>query len=590
VPWQRVHYSPVRYVDELTSTVKEQLALVYRTKDLIGFAIRQRLAEGYTWSDFRNDARASIQLFVITLPLTLALAVALGVPPQFGLYGAMIGGVVAPLVGGSRFLVTGTTAALTVVLFPVVQQFGIRGLLLTGFFAGIILVALGIARFGRFMQVIPHPVTTGLVAGMALLLGLSQLRDVLGIAQPKFANAVDTIRMISGNISNVQFTDLAIAVFTGAVMIACGKIHRRIPAALVAVAAAAIAGVIIHRVAPTWNFASIGSAFEFKFADETIRGISPLPPLPTVSWISLNYDLVRALLPSAFALAMITAITSSMAAVVADGIRGSQQEPNADLLALGIANIASPLFGGVAVAGAVARTSLNVRTKATSPLAAVMQAVWLLLAVVLLAPLLSHVPISALATLLLLVAYNMFEARHIARLLRVAPRSDATIMVTCFLLTVFFDLTTAISIGLGLAALLFMRRMAMLTSVKLSNQETRSAETAEIPAGVRMYEIAGPMFFGAAKTAFANMRSGASKSHTVIISMRGVPIMDATGLVALETALDRLYRDGQQVILCGLQPDIGAFLDQAGIRRTPGKLAFAPDNETAIKMALSSGG
>jgi sulfate permease, SulP family len=573
----------VRYVDELTSAVREQLALVYRTKDLFGFAVRQRLAEGYSWADFRNDARASAELFLLALPLTLALAVALDVPPQFGLYGAMIGGITTPLLGGSRFLVTGTTAALTVVLLPVVHQFGMTGLLLTGLFSGIILVALGVARFGRFMQLIPHPVTTGLVAGIAVLLALSQISDLLGLAQPHVTNVVASVGMLRQQFVSVSGGDMIMVAVTSSILLALRKLDSRIPVALIAILSCALTATLLRYVAPSLHVATIGSAYEFRFADETIRGIPPLPPLPSVSWLSLDYNMIRALLPSAFAVAVLTAITSSMAAVVADGARGSQHEPNADLIALGVANISAPFFGGVAIAGAVARTTRNVRTLATSPFAAALHAGWLLVAVVLLAPLLAHVPLAALATLLVVVSYHMFEARHIARLIRVAPRSDVAVMLVCFALTVFFDITTAISIGLALAALLFMRRMAILTKVSI---ETRASETVDLPPGVTMYEIAGPMFFGAANTAFSNMRTRAAKSHTVIISMRGVPIMDATGLVALESTLDRLQRDGQQVILCALQPDISRFLDAAGIKLVPGKLAFAPDSETAVKIAV----
>ncbi len=580
----------MRYVDELTSAVKQQLALAYRTKDLLGWGLRQRFREGYKLGDFRADARASLAIFLVALPLALALGVAVDLPPQYGLYSAIIAGIAAPLLGGSRFVVTGPTAGLVVVLLPIVHKFGFIGLLLTGFLAGMILVLLAIARFGRMLQFIPHPVATGLTTGLAISLAVLQLRDSLGLRMPRPDGAVDGINAVASNLHTISYGDAAIAGFTLIAIVVINKYVRRAPAALLAVVLAAIGAAMLHKWVPGFRAATIAQSFDFAFGNETISGIPPLPPLPAWPWhrggvhVAIDFALIRALLPSAFAIAILAAISGLTAAVVADGLGNTEHEPNAELLALGIANMLCPLFGGLAATGTVARTARNIRAGARSPLAAAMHAGLLLAAVAVFAPLLRHIPLAALSAMLLVVAWNMAEGRHVLRLLRIAPRADVMIMLTCLGLTVAFDITTAVSVSVVLAALLFMRRMAVLTSVTL---ETRVTPTLELPPGVRFYDVAGPLFFGAAKTAFENLRHSKQPGHTVIISMRSVPIMDATGLVALESAIDRLHRDNQHVILVGLRAEMVAMLEQAGLRRSPGRLTFAPDAETAASMAMA---
>ncbi len=578
----------MRYVDELTSAVKQQLALAYRTKDLLSWGLRQRLREGYKLQDFRADARASIAIFMVALPLALALGVAVDLPPQYGLYSAIVAGIITPLLGGSRFVVTGPTAGLVVVLLPIVHKFGFIGLLITGFLAGIILTLLATARFGRLLQFIPHPVATGLTTGLALSLAVLQLRDSLGLRMPRPDGAIEGLSDTMRNLGSANYGDIGVALFTLVALIVISKYVRRAPAALLAVALASVGALLLHKLWPGFHAATIEQSFDFAFGNETIRGIPPLPPLPALPWhrggihVDIDFALIKALLPSAFAIAILAGISGLNAAVVADGLANTEHEPNSELLALGIANLVCPFFGGLAAAGAVARTATNIRAGARSPLAAAMHGALLMAAVAVFAPLLRHVPLAALSAILLVVAWNMAEGRHVLRLLRIAPRADVMTMLTCLGLTVAFDITTAVAVSVVLAALLFMRRMAVFTSVTL---ETRVTPSIELPPGVRYYEVAGPLFFGAAKTAFENLRRSHQAGQTVIISMRAVPIMDATGLVALESAIDRLHRDNQQVILVGLRPELVVLLEQAGIRRIPGRLAFAPDAETAASMA-----
>jgi SulP family sulfate permease len=293
--------------------------------------------------------------------------------------------------------------------------------------------------------------------------------------------------------------------------------------------------------------------------------------------------MIRELLPSALAIAMLGAIESLMSAVVADGMSGTEHDPNSELIALGIANIVCPFFGGIAATGALARTATNIRAGARSPLSAAFHAVFLLACTIVLAPLVGYLPMAALAGLLVIVARNMSDARHFFRLTRVAPGNDVMVMMICFGLTVVFDMVISVTFGVLLAALMFMRRMAMMTRIDLKSvTDTR----AEVPDGVRVYEIAGPLFFGAAKTAMEMLHVTGGKDHTIILAMQHVPTMDATGLVALESVLDRLHRSNIKVIFAGLTEEVHEILERAGIKRAPGKLAYAPDVETAISMAI----
>jgi sulfate permease, SulP family len=578
----------MRYVDELTGALKSQLSLAYRTKDLIAYGLRSRLNEGYSARDFKADAKASIAVGMVAVPVSLALAIAVGVPPQYGLYTAIIAGVMCALLGGTRTQVTGPTAALIVVMMPIVTKFGIAGLLLAGMMAGVILTGMGLARMGRLLQFIPHPVTTGFTAGVAVVIALFQLRPLLGLQLPRTDGTVAYLLQLSRHLGQSNGWDVVIGCATLLLLIGLPYITRRVPAIVLALVVISIAVVVLRHWIPGFHVATIGGSFTATVDGQMIRGVPPLPPLPLLPWrvgdgIELNYSIIRELLPSAFAIAMLGAIESLTSAMISDGMSGSKHDPNSELIALGLANIVCPFFGGIAATGALARTATNLRAGATSPVAAALQGVFILACTIVLAPLLGYLPLAALAAVLILLAREMSEIRHFARLLRIGQRSDVLVMLTCFVLTVGFDMVFAVTVGVVLAAMLFMRRMAVLTKVVL---DTHSTESYSLPSGVQLYEVAGPLFFGAAKRAMDALHNSGRNVETLILSMSHVPTMDATGLVALESTLDRLFRSRTKVIIAGLQPEIADLLERAGIKRIPGKLAFAPDVDTAISMAI----
>ncbi len=585
----------LRYAEELTDAVKQQLALAYSAKDLLAFGLRSRLREGYTAKDFRADLMSALVVGVVALPLSMALAIACDVPPQHGLYTAIIAGIVCSLLGGTQFQVTGPTAAFVVILLPIVHKFGLGGLLVAGMLAGLMLIGMGLARMGKLMQFVPHPVTSGFTMGIAIVIGVLQLKDVFGVKLPRTEGVFEYVGALVEARHAFNYWDVGIAALTLALLLYLPRIIKRIPVPLIALSAAALVTLLLgHFVPAGWGFdvTTIGSKFTYPLGGgEVGHGIPPLPPMPLLPWqvtdaghpgFSLDWQMIRELMPSAFAIAMLGAIESLMAAVVADGMTGHRHDPNSELIALGIGNIICPFFGGIAATGALARTATNIRAGARSPLSATMHSIFILACTIALAPLVSYLPMAALAALLIIVARNMSEARHFFRLARIAPKHDVIVMLTCFGLTVVFDMVIAVTVGVVLAALLFMRRMSVLTKAELENPTL----SIHVPSGIRVYEIAGPLFFGAAKSAMETLHTVGDKDHTYILDMRNVPTMDATGLVALESVIDRLHRSKIKIIFAGLTPDMSELFARAGIKRELGKIAYAPDVETAVSMAI----
>jgi SulP family sulfate permease len=575
-----------RYRDEFLGS----LSFVRAT---LGHGLRTRLQEGYRRADLRADLMAGLVVGVVALPLSMALGIASGATPQSGLYTAIIAGVLCAVLGGTRVQVTGPTAAFVALLVPVVTKFGIGGLLLAGFMAGLLQLGMGLTRMGRLIEFVPHPVTTGFTAGIAVVIATLQLKDVFGLNLPHAPESyLERWQMFWAARHTASLWEALIAAVTLGLLLVVPRITTRVPAPLIALTAASLLAAALTRWLPGFEVATIASRFHTEVGGQLVAGIPPVPPMPLLPWtlpgpggvpFALDFATLQALLPSAFAIAMLGAIESLLAAVIADGLGGTRHDPNAELMALGIANMVCPFFGGIAATGALARTATNLRAGATSPLSAVFHSVFVLASTVVLAPLVSHLPMAALAALLLVVARNMAEVDHFAHLLRVAPRSDVVVLLVCFVLTVVFDMVVAVGVGVVLAALLFMKRMAEITDVRL---DTRTTVKMELPPEVMLYEIAGPLFFGAAQKAISTLESLRRSPTAVILYMAQVPVMDATGLVALETLLAKLRRFGHKVVLTGLNPRVKQMVDRAGIVREAGRLAFAPDLETALSIAL----
>lgn len=552
----------------------------------------------YRGRHLRADLLAGLTVGVVALPLSMALAIAVGVPPQYGLYTAIVAGAVIALTGGSRFQVSGPTAAFVVVLAPVTATHGVGGLLVATALAGVLLLGLGVLRLGRLIQFVPYPVTAGFTAGIGLVIALLQLPDLLGVALPHgLHETLDKVAALAERLPEASAATALLGLGTLAGLLLVPRLTRAVPAALIVLPLAAVATWAL-REAGVDGIETIADRFDYLVTGAdgvTLRvpGVPQIPPVPLLPWelpgpdgapVGLSIDLIRSLLPAAVAIALLGAIESLLSAVVADASTGTEHDPDAELIGQGLGNLIAPFFGGFAATGALARTATNVRAGAQSPLAAVVHAVFVLVAIVALAPLLGALPMTALAAMLLVVAWNMAEVRHVFHALRTSPRSDALVLVTCLALTVAFDMIVAVAVGFALASLLFMRRMIEVSGVNLFAPHATSGGAS---GGVLVYAIAGPLFFGAAQKAMSALQAIGSDVHTVVFDLSRVPAIDATGLVNLRSALDRLSRRGVRVILGGVAPQPATALARAGLVDAPGHLAVRADLDEALALAAA---
>ncbi|MEW5850061.1 MAG: C4-dicarboxylic acid transporter DauA [Myxococcota bacterium] len=562
-------------------------------------ALRESLAQGYDGTKLRADIMAGLVVGVVALPLAMALAIASGVPPQHGLYTSIVAGGLIALLGGSRTQVSGPTAAFVVILAPISAQFGLAGLMLATVMAGVILFGLGLFRMGRLIQFIPYPVTTGFTAGIAVVIATLQLKDFLGLTVAQMPeHYVGRVAALARALPTLRGPDLLVGALTMTILLGWPKVTKKVPAPLVALTGAAVLAHLAALLVPGFEVATIGTRFSYQSADGAVLpGIPRLPPLPVLPWtlpgagglpMGLSFELVNELLPSAFAIAMLGAIESLLSAVVADGMAGTKHDPDAELMAQGVGNMVAPFFGGFAATGAIARTATNIRSGAVSPIASVVHALFVLVAVLALAPLVAYLPMASLAAILLLVAWNMSEAKHFVYMFRVAPRSDVTVLLTCFLLTVVFDMVVSVTAGVLLASLLFMRRMAEISGARLVTEEHPSLRQ-PLPPGVVLYEIAGPLFFGAAEKAMSSLNAIGGKPRVVILDVTAVPAMDATGLVNFESALRRLGRLHALIIVSGLQSQPASVLARAGVVEREGALVFCRTMEDALARVGGDG-
>lgn len=551
-------------------------------------AWRQTWRAGYTLERLRGDLVAGLTVGIIAIPLAMALAIAVGVPPQHGLYTVLVAAPLIALTGGSRFNVSGPTAAFVVILLPITQQYGLGGLLLCTMLAGLILIALGLMRAGRLIQYIPYPVILGFTAGIGVVIATLQLKDLLGLTTVGQAkHYIEQLGELIVALPSARLGDGIIGVTCLAVLIAWPRWVPRVPGHLVALLVGALLGLALEHGG--WPVATLGERFSYVVDGISHPGIPPF--LPSFDWpwnlpdgqghpLALSYDLIRQLLGPAFAIAMLGAIESLLCAVVADGMTGSKHDPNAELIGQGLGNVVAPLFGGITATAAIARSATNVRSGASSPLAAIIHSLVVLLAMVLLAPLFSYLPMAALAALLVIVAWNMSEAGHVLHTLRIAPRSDVLVLLTCLSLTVLFDMVMAVAVGLLLAAGLFIKRMSELTDSAELPRHFHQA-LLEMPEHVRCYAIRGPLFFGAAEKALDVLRKFDPGVRVVVVEMSAVPMLDMTALAAFENILKDYRKQGIGLILVATAPRVRLKLRRAGIHREQRKLAYVQTLEQA---------
>ncbi len=540
-------------------------------------AIRETWEQGYRFPDFFADLGAGLSIGIIAIPMTMAVAIACGVQPEHGLYGAIIAGPLIGLLGGSRLSISGPVAELAVLIYPVVYQFGFGGLMLVTWMAGLILLAMGLAKLGRVIEFIPYPVTTGFIAGTGVVICALQIKDFFGLdllVQPKYF--VDRLLGLAAAFPTWKIGDTTVGIITLMVMIFWPRLKLRIPAHLIAMVVGSLAGMALPLISPEWSFETIGSRY---------GGIPQTLPQLFSFKATLDLEAIRILFSSAFAIAMLCSIKALLCAVVLDGMTGTKHNPNAELIAHGIGNLVLPFFGGIASTSALSRSVANLRVGARSPIAAVIHGVAILLVILIFAPFLSYLPMAALAALLLMAAWQIFDFQHCLQIVRVGTRSDVAVLLICFGLTVLLDMVIAVGVGMVLAALLFMKQMANITGGRWLLEAKHWNMKKRLPAHVMVYEVSGPLFFGAAEKAMSTLREHSSGLKVLILQMHGVPTIDISGVVALQSALESLHQKRIFVILSEVQAQPMEALKRAGLEPDGEKLAIAENMQSSIQLA-----
>jgi SulP family sulfate permease len=511
-------------------------------------ALRESFKEGYKLANLKKDFIAGMVVSLVALPLSMALSIAVGLPPEHGIYTAIIAGTIVALLGGSRTQVTGPTAAFVVVLAPIVAEFGLRGIIWCQILAGIMLLMMGISKLGRYINFMPYPVTTGFTAGIALVIFTLSLNDFLGLGIAKMEGSfLYKASQILDALPSLNYAEAGVGFVTLLLIVGLERRIRFLPSPLIGIVGGSLLGYYLNQnglhvetimMRFKGGIPSDMPQFHFPGSD------SALFALPTTSEISTY-------LGSAFVIAVLAGLESLLSATVADGMKGTKHNPNAELNALGIGNIFSGLFAGIPATGAIARTSANIQNGANSPFAAVIHALFILLFVVALTPWINQIPMASLAALLVVVAYRMSHYKQFYRIIKIAPKTDIVVLVICFSLTVLVDMVAGVTAGIVLAALLLVKNVTDATNIELTSGKDNDDEV-KLPRGTMVYNIDGPLFFGTVEKALDRYNFiKAGKVKKLIIDIRDVPFVDMTGLVAFKSMILSLTKNKIEVAICG---------------------------------------
>ena len=521
-----------------------------------------------------NDIIAGIIVAIIALPLSIALAIASGVSPEKGLYTAIVAGFVISLLGGSNVNISGPTAAFATIVAGIVATYGTEGLVIATIMAGLILVVMGLCKFGVLIKYIPYTITTGFTSGIALTIVIGQLKDFMGLTFAEGTHAVETMEKLSAvanSISTINWQSVSVGAFAVLVLVFWPKINKKIPGSLIAV----ILGTVLVKVC-NLNVNTIGDLY-------TISASAPTPSIP-----GFDFATVKELIPSAFTIAILAGIESLLSCVVSDSMINDRHNSNTELIAQGVGNICSGIFGGIPATGAIARTAANVKNGGRTPVAGMVHALVLLLVLVVLMPYAAWIPMPVIAAILFVVAYNMSEWRHFAGVCKNAPKSDIAVLILTFVLTVVFDLVVAIEIGLLVAVFLFMKRMTDVTHIRpwTRNDEHLSKDDGrlkEIPAKTQVYEIHGPMFFATSdKLLSIPIKSGVK---VVIFRMRNIPALDVSALRALKQVYHLCLEQNITVLFSHVNEQPLSVMKKAGFYDEVGEGNFLANIDEALEKA-----
>lgn len=537
----------------------------------------------YDKKTFMSDLMAGIIVGIVALPLAIAFGIASGVTPEKGIITAIVAGLVISLFGGSKVQIGGPTGAFIIIIYGIIQKYGFEGLTIATLMAGFFLVLFGLLRLGTIIKYIPYPIVVGFTSGIAVTIFTTQIKDLFGLTLP--SNPSDFIEKWGVYLQNFNTIDpwcALIGVASVAVIAVTPRFSKKIPGSLIAIILMTIVALLLKNFAGVLSIETIGD--RFSISNE----------LPAAQVPDMNWETIKSLVSPAITIAILGAIESLLSATVADGVIGDHHDSNTELVAQGLANIASPLFGGIPATGAIARTMTNINNGVKTPVAGIIHAVVLLLIFLFLMPLAKYIPMACLAGVLVVVSYGMCGWRSFLELMK-NPKSDVTVLLITFFLTIIFDLTIAIEVGLIIACLLFMKRMSETTDVKAITEEIDLNQDAEfstgnldhliIPQGVEVYEINGPYFFGAGNKFEEIMASFGDRPKVRIIRMRKVPFVDSTGIHNLTNLCEMSKKEGIQIVLSGVREKVNGQLEHAGFYHLIGEENICSHIKLALKRA-----
>ena len=541
--------------------------------------------KGYNLDSFSKDFMAGIIVGIVAIPLAIAFGIASGVGPTEGLVTAIIAGLLISIFGGSKVQIGGPTGAFIVIIYGIIQQFGLGGLAIATVMAGVMLVLMGIFKLGSIIKFMPYPIIVGFTGGIAITIFSTQMNDLFGMGIENVpANFIDKWVCYFHNIGNINWWSFAVGILSILIIVYTPKFSKKIPGSLLAIVIMTLACWLLERFAGVTSISTIGDLY-------TLPSGLPEWRLPSIPEGETIFSTMQSLLPVAFTIAMLGAIESLLSAMVADGVIGDKHNSNTELIGQGIANIVVPFFGGIPATGAIARTMANINNGGRTPIAGVVHTVVLLCVLLLLGGLVGAIPMPCLAGVLIMVSYNMSGWRTILSMCR-QSRSDIAVLFTTLLLTVIFDLTIAIEIGLVLAVVLFMRRIMETTHISVlkdklgvHNDGEADDENLAIPESVEVYEIDGPFFFGVA-TKFEELARTRSNAKVRVIRMRKVSFIDATGLHNLEIFIDAALSNGRKIVLSGVNEKVLHSLDRTGIVAKVGKENILDNIHSALARSV----
>ena len=532
----------------------------------------------YNKKTLMADVMAGLIVGIVALPLAIAFGIASGVTPEKGIITAIVAGFIISLLGGSKVQIGGPTGAFIIIIYGIIQQYGFEGLTIATLMAGAFLILFGVLHLGTIIKFIPYPIVVGFTSGIAVTIFTTQIKDLFGLSIDKVpSDFIEKWWCYICNFGTIDWWCAAVGILSVVVIAVTPKFSKKIPGSLVAIIVMTVAALLLKQFAGVTSIETIGDRF-------SVSNAIPETHMPTITW-----DTIKELVPPALTIAVLGAIESLLSATVADGVIGDHHNSNTELIAQGVANLASPIFGGIPATGAIARTMTNINNGGKSPIAGIIHAVVLLLIFLFFMPLAKYIPMACLAGVLVIVSYGMCGWRSFLSLMK-NPKSDVTVLLITFFLTIIFDLTVAIEVGLIIACLLFMKRVSEVTDVKLIENEINeesdmikgNLEHLTIPEGVEVYEINGPFFFGAGNRFEEVMAAFGDRPKVRIIRMRKVPFVDSTGIHNLTNLCEMSHKDGIQVVLSGVNPHVHAALGKAGFYESVGEENIC----SHIKIAL----